>query len=169
VRSVSPVRSIAPAAWLMVFIVAVSTLALFEVAISVQLLTGQKVARTCQAAQLRASVASDDGFSGEEDAMVQLTNLSPRVCTLQGFPYLTAETLAHRTFVLGVGHFYGPNETVGPYVFPAPRALACTTVVPPISTSTGWTRTPSHRAPPPSLPAWTTTTSGSGCRANGVR
>ena len=78
-RSVSPVRSLTPAGWLMVFIVAVSTLALFEVAISVQLLTEQKAARPCQAAQLRASVASDGGFSGEEDAMVELTNLSPQL------------------------------------------------------------------------------------------
>ncbi len=97
----------------MIFIVAVSTMALFEVAIGVQLLTEQKAARPCQAAQPRASVASDGGFSGEEDAMVELTDLSPRVCTLKGFPYLAAWTLADRPFAFGVGHFDGTNETVG--------------------------------------------------------
>jgi hypothetical protein len=107
-----------------IFIVAVGTLALFEVAIGVQLLVGHKAARPCQAAQLRASVASDGGFSGEEDAMVELTNLSPRVCTLKGFPDIAAWTLAQRPFAFAVGHFYGPNEAVGPYDFPPPRALA---------------------------------------------
>ena len=65
--SVSPVRSLTPAGWLKILIVAVSAMVLSEVAISVQLLTEQKAARPCQAAQLRASVASDDGFSGEEE------------------------------------------------------------------------------------------------------
>jgi Protein of unknown function (DUF4232) len=124
VRPASPVPSPGPEKWLPVFIVVVSILALVEVAISVQLLTGQKAARPCQAAQLRASLASDDGFSGEENAMVELTNVSPKVCALKGFPRLTASTLAHRPFALGLNHTYGTNETVGPYAFPAPRTLA---------------------------------------------
>ena len=84
-RPVSPVPLRTSAMWLMVFILAVSSLAVFEVAISVQLLTEQKVAPPCQAAQLRASVASDGGFSGEMDAMVQLANLSPSL-RVEGVP-----------------------------------------------------------------------------------
>ena len=123
-RPVNPVRSPDPANWLLVFIVAVSTLALVEVAISVQLLTEQKAAPHCEAAQLRASLASDVGASGEEDAMVELANLSPKGCALKGFPGLRASTLAHRPFALPLRHVYGPNETVEAYPFPAPTILA---------------------------------------------
>ena len=151
----------------MVFILAVSSLAVFEVAISVQLLTEQKVAPPCQAAQLRASVASDGGFSGEMDAMVQLANLSPRVCALKGFPDLTAWTLAHRPLALAVSHFYGPKQSIGPTLSRPRGRWPCTTAEPPISTSAGSTRTPSQRTPP-TLPAWTTSTSRSCCRANAV-
>ena len=153
--------------WLMVFILAVSSLAVFEVAISVQLLTEQKVAPPCQAARLGASVASDGGFSGEMDAMVQLANLSPRVCALKGFPDLTAWTLAHRPLALAVSHFYGPKQSIGRYAFPAPRTLALhhggAAYFGPRLGRRG--RLPNEPRQPP---AWTTSTSRSCCRANAV-
>ena len=120
-RPVHPVQSLTPAGWLLVFVGVISILAVFEVAMSVQLLTEQQALPPCQAAQLRASLASDVGADGEEDAMVELANVSLKACALKGFPGLAALTLAHRPFALGINHVYGPNETVEAYAFPAPR------------------------------------------------
>ena len=56
--------------------------------------------------------------------MVELTNLSPRLCALKGFPDLAVSTSAHRPFALGVQPFLWSEPHGGPYAFPPPRALA---------------------------------------------
>ncbi len=56
---VNPVPSPDPVKWFLIFIAAASTLALFEVAVSVQLLVEQNAAWPCQVVQQPSSVASD--------------------------------------------------------------------------------------------------------------
>ena len=54
-----PFPSPDPAKWFLIFIAAASTLALFEVAVRVQLLVEQNAAWPCQVVQQPSSVASD--------------------------------------------------------------------------------------------------------------
>jgi Protein of unknown function (DUF4232) len=122
VSSISPALSTAAVRWLTVFVLAVSLLGVFEVAASVQLLTEEhKAALPCQAVQLRASLAADVGYASVEEATVGLTNEWPEVCQLDGYPLITASTLAHRTFPFSANDYHGDGED--PAIWPAPRAI----------------------------------------------
>jgi Domain of unknown function (DUF4232) len=75
----------------------------------------------CLAAQLRASLPGHSGHSGEKEATVGLTNESPEVCVLKGYPLITASTVAHRPFSFIVSDYHGDGE--GAYVWPVARAI----------------------------------------------
>ena len=51
---------------------------------SARQVAGQQATRPCRATQLRASVASDVGASGEGDVMVEMDNMAPTACVLEG-------------------------------------------------------------------------------------
>ena len=81
-----------------------------------------QAAHPCQAAQLRASLPGDSGHAGIEEVTFGLTNESPEVCVLDGYPLLTASTVAHRPFTFGVSDLHG-NGSSDPFVWPLPRAI----------------------------------------------
>ena len=124
-RPVSPVRTLSPARWFTGFVLAVSTLALFEVGLGVQLLTEQTgheaAVQPCQAAQLRASLASDGGYASEEDATVGLTNEWSQVCEVDGYVSITALTLTHHPFPYSVSDYHGDGQ--GPGIWPLPKPI----------------------------------------------
>ena len=82
----------------------------------------RQAAHPCEADQLRASLPSESGHAGEEEVTVGLTNESPEVCVLDGYPLITASTVVHRPFPFGVSDLHG-NGSGDPFVWPLPRAI----------------------------------------------
>ena len=112
-------RPVARAKWVVVFVLA--TAALLAFCGHPGRHTAQpQAAHPCQAAQLRASLPGDSGHAGIEEVTFGLTNESPEVCVLDGYPLLTASTVAHRPFPFGVSDLHG-NGSSDPFVLAPPE------------------------------------------------
>ena len=144
-------RRPARAKWVVVFVVAIAALLAF-CGHPGRHSAEPQAARPCQAAQLRASLAGDSGYASEEEATVGLTNESPEVCVLEGYPLLSVSTLAHRPFPFSVNDYHGDAE--GPGVWPVPRAIVLRRHMGAYFLITGWTSKAAQRTPP--LTAWAT-------------